>query len=251
MTRHLFPGFVLAGLTAAVLTACGGGDTSVDESAAGAGVSSAQDTGDQSSTSASDDDGGVPGTGSYDGGRGLPGGPGDPEGDGGGGDGGGGDGGGGDGGGGNGGGGGGGNGGGGNPGAPGDVAVFEEAGVTFETLKTGSAQTVCVEQGLCTLAEPDVIDGDAAEVEGGVDQCIIKLKSDIRYDPPAQDGFFQKGAVVTARVDCDPSNDEEPNGGGNPDEQNPDQQNPEQQNPEQQNPDQNPDQQSPDDQPQP
>jgi len=219
MTRHLFPRCVLAGLMAAVLTACGGGDTSVDESAAGAGVPPSQNTGDQSSTSASVDDGGVPGTGSDDGGRGLPGGPGDPEGDGGG------NGGGGNGGGGNGGGG---DGDGGNPGAPGDVAVFEEAGVTFETLKTGSAQTVCVEQGLCTLAEPDVIDGDAAEAEGGVDQCIIKLKSDIRYDPPAQDGFFQKGAVVTARVDCDPSNDEDPDA-QTLDQQNPDQQNPDDQ----------------------
>ena len=92
----------------------------------------------------------------------------------------------------------------GNPGAPGDVAVFEEAGVPFSVLRA-DAETKCAD-GVCTLAEPQVEDGDPDDV-GGVDECLIKEQSDISYDPPAEGGFFQEGATVTARVDCDPSND--------------------------------------------
>jgi hypothetical protein len=100
----------------------------------------------------------------------------------------------------------------GNPGAPGDVAVFEEAGVRHQVLRDDAA-TKCA-HGVCRLLEPKVVDGDAEEA-GGVDQCRIKLQSDIIYVPPAEGGFFQKGATVRANVDCDPSNDE-------PDGENPD-----------------------------
>ena len=93
----------------------------------------------------------------------------------------------------------------GNPGAPGDVAVFEEAGVPFSVLRA-NAESKCAD-GVCRLAEPGIADGDPDEV-GGVDECTIKEQSDIVYDPPALGGFFQEGATVTAWVDCDPSNDD-------------------------------------------
>lgn len=89
--------------------------------------------------------------------------------------------------------------GGGNPGAPGDVAVFEEAGVPFGVLRDDAA-SACA-GGVCTLAEPVVTAGDAADL-GGVDECLIPRQSDIHYDPPAENGFFQEGATVTAHVDC-------------------------------------------------
>ena len=220
MTRHSPARYLLAVLAAAGLAACGGGDTGVDESAAQAGISSAQDTGDDGSGSTgsggedvedSDDDGGAPG------------GPGgDPEGNGGGGD----------------------DGGEaeGNPGAPGDVAVFEEAGVTFGDLRNGSAQEFCVDQGLCTLGEPEVVQGDPDEV-GGVDECLIREKTDIRYDPPARDGRFPEGATVTARVDCSTGEDEVDPEEGTPDEGTPDEGTPDEGTPDEGTPDE----QSPDD----
>lgn len=87
----------------------------------------------------------------------------------------------------------------GNPGAPGDVAVFEEAGVPFSALK-GDAAGKCAD-GVCTLLDPVVGAGNPDDV-GGVDNCLIKEQSDIRYDPPAVNGFFQRGATVRATVDC-------------------------------------------------
>ena len=88
---------------------------------------------------------------------------------------------------------------GGNPGAPGDVAVFEEAGVPHGVLRTDAA-TTCA-GGVCTLLEPVVTAGNPDDL-GGVDECLIRARSDIRYDPPAQGGLFQKGATVQAHVDC-------------------------------------------------
>ncbi|MCW2580173.1 MAG: hypothetical protein JWR82_1774 [Blastococcus sp.] len=94
----------------------------------------------------------------------------------------------------------------GNPGAPGDVAVFEEAGVPFSVLRQDAASK-CAD-GVCRLADPRIADGDADDV-GGVDECTIKEQADIVYDPPAEGGFFQEGATVTAWVDCDPGNDDD------------------------------------------
>jgi hypothetical protein len=89
--------------------------------------------------------------------------------------------------------------GGGNPGAPGDVAVFEEGGVPFSVLRDDAANT-CAD-GVCALQEPVVSAGDPDDL-GGVDACLIPDRSDIVYDPPARNGFFQVGATVTAHVDC-------------------------------------------------
>jgi hypothetical protein len=97
----------------------------------------------------------------------------------------------------------------GNPGAPGDVAVFEEAGVPFSVLRQDAASTCA--GGVCRLADPRIADGDPGDV-GGVDECTIKEQSDIVYDPPADGGFFQEGATVTAWVDCDPSDDDDGSG---------------------------------------
>ena len=87
----------------------------------------------------------------------------------------------------------------GNPGAPGDVSVFEEAGVPFSVLRDDAASK-CAD-GVCTLLEPVVGAGNPDDL-GTVDDCIIQSQSDIAYDPPAQDGFFQRGATVQATVDC-------------------------------------------------
>lgn len=87
----------------------------------------------------------------------------------------------------------------GNPGAPGDVAVFEEAGVPYSVLKDDAAGT-CAD-GVCTLLEPVVGAGNPDDV-GGIDECVIREQSDIRYDPPARDGSFRHGATVQATVDC-------------------------------------------------
>jgi hypothetical protein len=87
---------------------------------------------------------------------------------------------------------------GGNAGAPGDVAVFEEAGVPYFVLRD-DAVSRCA-NGLCRLLEP-VPTGNPDDV-GGIDQCIIRTQSDIHYDPPAQNGFFQTGATVQVHVDC-------------------------------------------------
>jgi hypothetical protein len=87
----------------------------------------------------------------------------------------------------------------GNPGAPGDVAVFEEAGVPYSVLKD-DADSRCA-NGVCTLLDPVVGAGNPDDL-GGVDECVIRKQSDIRYDPPAQGGFFRHGATVQATVDC-------------------------------------------------
>ncbi|WP_324275269.1 hypothetical protein [Blastococcus brunescens] len=83
--------------------------------------------------------------------------------------------------------------------------------MTFGTLRNGSAQSVCVEQGLCTLADPVVTAGDPDDL-GGVDECLIREQSDIRYDPPARGGVFPEGATVTAHVDCTDPDAEESDG---------------------------------------
>lgn len=88
---------------------------------------------------------------------------------------------------------------GGHPGAPGDVAVFEEAGAPYGALRQDAA-TKCA-NGVCTLLAPVVTAGRPDDV-GGLDECIIRKKSDIHYDPPAQDGLFRKGARVRADVVC-------------------------------------------------
>jgi hypothetical protein len=88
---------------------------------------------------------------------------------------------------------------GGNPGAPGDVAVFEEAGVPHSVLRDDAA-TKCA-GGVCTLLEPVATVGNPDDV-GGLDECIIDKQSDIHYQPPAKDGLFAKGATVQAHVDC-------------------------------------------------
>jgi len=99
---------------------------------------------------------------------------------------------------------------GGNPGAPGDVAVFEEAGVPHSVLRDDAANKCA--GGVCTLLEPVVSAGNPDDV-GGVDECVIQSQSDIHYNPPAQGGFFQKGAKVQAHVDCT-STDEGTDGTG-------------------------------------
>jgi hypothetical protein len=93
----------------------------------------------------------------------------------------------------------------GNPGAPGDVAVFEERGVTYASFRDGSAQQVCVEQGLCTLAPPNVIEGSYSDPT----QCPIESMD---YSPPAYPDpsqpdavgrlVFREGATVTVNVSC-------------------------------------------------
>ena len=88
---------------------------------------------------------------------------------------------------------------GGNPGAPGDVAVFEEAGVPHSVLRDDAASRCA--HGVCTLLEPVATAGNPDDV-GGLDECVIQQQSDIHYQPPAENGFFQKGATVQAEVDC-------------------------------------------------
>jgi hypothetical protein len=90
----------------------------------------------------------------------------------------------------------------GNPGAPGDVAVFEEGGGASYGALREDAATKCA-GGVCRLLSPVILDGKPDDV-GGVDECTIENKTDILYDPPAQGGFFQKGATVTAQVHCPP-----------------------------------------------
>jgi hypothetical protein len=87
----------------------------------------------------------------------------------------------------------------GNPGAPGDVAVFEEAGVPYSALADDAASRCA--GGVCTLLAPVVGAGNPDDL-GGVEQCVVQKQSDIRYDPPAQGGFFRHGATVQATVDC-------------------------------------------------
>jgi len=84
--------------------------------------------------------------------------------------------------------------------------VFEEAGVPHSVLRDDAANK-CAD-GVCTLLEPVPTAGNPDDV-GGLDECIIREQSDIRYDPPAQDGFFQEGATVQARVDCTDEESEE------------------------------------------
>jgi hypothetical protein len=87
----------------------------------------------------------------------------------------------------------------GNPGAPGDVAVFEEAGVPYSVLADDAAGKCA--GGVCRLLAPVVGAGNPHDV-GGVGECVVRKQSDIRYDPPAQGGFFRHGATVQATVDC-------------------------------------------------
>jgi hypothetical protein len=180
MTRsfRLLFGFLLAVL----LTSCAGRGTGVDEAAnaSAASVAALNSSGGGGSDGGSQDGGqtdaaptGQSGGGGG-GGRGLPGAPGGDQ-----------------------------AGGGedkGNPGAPGDVAVFEEGGGASYGALRDDAATKCA-GGVCRLLSPVILDGNPDDV-GGVDGCSIQEKTDILYDPPAQGGFFQKGATVTAQVHC-------------------------------------------------
>jgi len=166
-----------AGSGAGVDTAADGGAASAAEHSSGPAASTANDSADAGSTDAATSSGTGPGGAGNADGAGNPGGPGgDPAG-----------------------------GGGtdveaqGNPGAPGDVSVFEEAGVPFSALRDDAAGK-CAD-GVCTLLEPVVGAGNPDDL-GTVDDCIIQSQDDISYDPPAQDGFFQRGATVQATVDC-------------------------------------------------
>jgi hypothetical protein len=172
MTRPTLVSLLFGCVLAVPLAACAG-TPNVDETAAEAGISSTQ-TDDGGNSSSSDA-----------GSQGNPGGPGGDR-DTGGGDTGGG-------------------GGGGNPGAPGDLAVFEEEGVAHSVLRDDAAER-CAD-GACTLLDPVPTAGNPEDV-GGLDECIIQSKSDIHYDPPAQNGRFQEGATVQARVDCSDGNSE-------------------------------------------
>jgi hypothetical protein len=214
MTRHSPLPYVLATLTAAVLTACGGSSPGVDATAAEAGISSS-DTTDEGTSPAQDQEADTDtdsrsgtdsraGTDSRtdtdsqadDADGGQPGGPGGDAVDGGGG------------------------GGGkdddsdGNPGAPGDVTVFEERNVAFADFRAGSAHQVCEVEGKCTLAEPRIGAGKA-DPETGVDNCVI---ADIQYSPPARPNpdpegrdLFQEGASVIVVLTCpEPEPEPEP-----------------------------------------
>jgi hypothetical protein len=181
MTRHPLVQFTLALAAAVSLAACGGGSPGVDETAAEAGVSpTAPDdgAGTDGDTDAQDEDAD----------DGQPGGPGDDGEDGGDGGGDGGD-------------------GGGNPGGPGDVLVFEESNVEYgEFRDEGSGHRVCVVEGSCTLAEPDIIEGEA-DPETGVDFCLIstfEYSSGVRTnpDPEGPRDVFTEGATVTAQLKC-------------------------------------------------
>jgi hypothetical protein len=111
----------------------------------------------------------------------------------------------------------------GNPGAPGDVAVFEERGVTYAEFRDNSAQRVCVGQGLCTLARPNVVEGSYSDPT----QCPIESMD---YAPPAHrdaEGqlVFPAGATVTVNVSClrfsEPQDGGTDNGGTDPANPNP------------------------------
>jgi hypothetical protein len=164
-------------LLALPLGACGGGP-GVDETAAEAGVSSAPVSG----------------------GDGLPGGPGADSGDGGGADSG--------------------DAGGaggagvaqGNPGAPGDVTVFEERGVSYADFRDGSAQRVCVDQGLCTLAKPHDPEGTYSDPAA----CSIvdmDYSTGTHQDAEGRQVYLE-GAIVTVTVSCREFTD--PDGDGVP-----------------------------------
>jgi hypothetical protein len=88
----------------------------------------------------------------------------------------------------------------GNAGAPGDVAVFEERGVSYAEFRDGSAQRVCVEQGKCTLAppyDPEGVYSDPAE-------CAIESMDYSTGTRTNADGdlVFLEGATVTVTVSC-------------------------------------------------
>jgi hypothetical protein len=176
MTRPSLASLLFGCVLAVPLAACSS-TPSVDETAAEAGVSSTQTDGGGNSSSSDADSGGNPGG---------PGGDRDT-------------------------GGGGGGGGGGNPGAPGDLAVFEEAGVAHSVLRDDAA-TKCAD-GACTLLDPVPTAGNPENI-GGLDECIIRDKSDIHYNPPAQNGRFSKGATVQAQVDCTDENSAGSEGNG-------------------------------------
>jgi hypothetical protein len=181
MTRRPLVRCVLGLCLALPLAACGG-SPSVDETAAEAGTSSPQhDADDQASTSdspATTADAGGNGSGNGSDGGGNPGGPGgDPA-----------------------------DGGGdagvaqGKPGAPGDVAVFEERGVTYAEFRDNSAKRVCVDEGKCTLAPPHVVEGSADDPT----QCPIEnmdYSTGTHQNAEGQQVFLE-GATVTVNVSC-------------------------------------------------
>src|SRR3954471_5942195 len=191
MTRRSSVRLLSGAVFLVLLSSCAGSGTGVDPAADAAAAASAN--GERSSGGSTTGTPTAPDAANH----GNPGGPGADPADGGGGDGGGGDGG---GGGGDGGGGGGGGPPQGTPGAPGDVAVFEETG-PYQNL-VDDAATKCA-NGVCTLKEPPIIlDGHVDRVPGGVGDCTIAKKEDIRYAPPAQGGLFPHGATVRAQVHC-------------------------------------------------
>jgi hypothetical protein len=100
----------------------------------------------------------------------------------------------------------------GNPGAPGDVAVFEERGVSYAEFRDGSAQSVCVDQGKCTLAPPHDPDGTFSDPA----QCPIESMSYSTGTHQNSEGreVFLEGATVTVTVSCQRFTD--PDGDGVP-----------------------------------
>jgi hypothetical protein len=196
MTRHPPARYVLAALSAAVLTACGGGSPDIDGTAAEAGIASEQGTSDGASIgspaertgdSGSDDEAGGAGgageqpgrSGDQAGGGGRAGGP-DPDGDG---------------------------GGGARPGGPFDVEAFEQIGQEAEQfLPVGRAQC---SGGRCTLVEQTFEDPERQVCE----------VADFAYDPPARpedappsDQFIQRGTIVTVVIACPPEDAGAPGG---------------------------------------
>jgi hypothetical protein len=82
------------------------------------------------------------------------------------------------------------------------VAVFEERGVTYASFRDGSAKTVCVDEGKCTLAPPKQQAGETPYKD--LAQCPIE---DMEYSGGTHPGahgrdVFVEGATVTVIVSC-------------------------------------------------
>lgn len=180
MTRFSPLPVLCGSLLALLLTACGSDAPGVDPAAAGNGVSATPTGNGQSDPSpgaAGSGDPGVPAEAAEAGSGSRPGAP-EPETE-----------------------------GGGLPGGPFDLEAFENIGGPFSGLRA-STEDRCG-GGACHLVDPpDVIDGDPAALEGGIDECRVDT---ITYDPASEvraDGeYFQEGSAVLAHVDCDPTND--------------------------------------------
>jgi hypothetical protein len=100
----------------------------------------------------------------------------------------------------------------GNPGAPGDVAVFEERGVSYAEFRDGSAKTVCVDEGKCTLAPPHQQAGETPYSD--LTQCPIEgmdYSGGTHQNADGRDVFLE-GATVTVTVSCLRFTDPDSNG---------------------------------------